>query len=374
MTQRRVAVFGAGNIGRGLLGWSFGRAGWEVVFIDVLPHLVDLINREGEYRVVEVGDRGRRTRLIKGVTAVNGLDASRAVSATASAEVVCTAVGPGILDRVTPTISDALVRSHSRIRNVLACENADPNSAFLLQHVTNRLGSPPAGVGFPETLVDRMVPGSTVEGLEVEVEERFDFKVAREDWVGEDPRVPGVELVGNLSLYRRRKLWLVNGLHAASAFLGLRAGHHTVAEAVSDPSIRERLEEIVVTMAAVLSSQLDEWSQTDLVAYGHFNLQRFEATTLVDPIRRVARNPLRKLGSTERLVEPAREAVRRGLPADALCDAIAAGLSLNDPQVVGMDDLHKAVQLNGWRGALGLGDDELSLSEKIKARLSQPAT
>lgn len=369
MTRRQVAVFGAGNIGRGLLGWLFGQAGWEVVFVDVFPQLVDLINREGEYRVVEVGSRGTTSRLITGVRALNGTDQDQAAKDVAAAELVCTAVGPGILSRVAPTIAAALSRRDSRIRNVLACENADPNSALLLRHVQDLLGDAPVGVGFPETLVDRMVPGSNGEGLQVEVEERFDFKVAAEAWVGDDPGVPGVDLVTNLGLYRKRKLWLVNGLHAAAAFLGLPAGHHTVAQAVSDPSIRIRLDQITATMAAVLSSQLEEWSQTELVEYGQFNLHRFENTTLVDPIRRVARNPLSKLGPTERLVGPAREAVRRGLSAGALCDAIAAGLSLDDDEVAGIEQLRQARRSEGWQAVLGLHHQDKHLEEMIRRRL-----
>ena len=369
MTRRQVAVFGAGNIGRGLLGWLFGRAGWEVTFVDVFPHLVDRINREGEFRVIEVGAGGRTSRVISGVRAVNGTDQDQAAREVAPAELVCTAVGPGILNRVAPTIATALSRSDSRIRNVLACENADPNSAQLLQHVQDLLGDAPAGVGFPETLVDRMVPGSTAEDLAVEVEERFDFKVARETWVGEDPGVPGFDLVANLGLYRKRKLWLVNGLHAAAAFLGLPAGHQTVAEAVSDPFIRSRLNEIVVTMAAVLSTQVEEWTQAELVEYGRFNLHRFETTTLVDPIRRVARNPLRKLGPAERLVGPAREAVLRGLPAGALADAIAAGLSLDDDRVEGMEELGKALRSHRWQAVLGLTEQDGPLLEMVEKRL-----
>ena len=355
------------------MGWLFGRAGWEVIFVDISSQLVDLLNREGSYRVIEVGTDSRSTQWIRGVRGVNATSAE-AASAAASAEIVCTAVGAGILDRVAPTIAAALSHRDSRIRNVLACENADPNSALLQKHVQKLMGTRPDGVGFPETLVDRMVPGSPGEGLEVEVEARFDFKVAGEDWVGEDPDVEGVELVDSLSLYRRRKLWLVNGLHAAGAFLGWQTGHETVAEAVSDPAIRERLEEISVTMATVLSAQLEEWTQEELAEYGRYNLQRFETSALVDPIRRVARNPLRKLGPTERLVSPAREAARRGLPSGALCDAIAAGLCLDDNQVEGMGELRDALKSGGWQSVVGLSEADRVLVEMLEKRMANPAT
>ncbi|MCY4368850.1 MAG: mannitol-1-phosphate 5-dehydrogenase [bacterium] len=370
MTTRRAVVFGAGNIGRGLLGWLFARSGWEVVFLDVSPQVVDLLNRNGSYPVIEVGSDGRSTRTITGVSAVDAGETEQAITATASAELVCTAVGAGVLGRVAPTIATALRREDSRIRNVLACENADPNTALLRQHIESLAGGVPQSVGFPETLVDRMVPGSAGGGLSLEVESRFEFKVARGDWMGVDPGIAGFELVPDLRLHRMRKLWLVNGLHAAAAFLGLEAGHETVAQSVSDPSIHARLEEIAETMAEVLASQVDDWQLEELVAYGRSNLDRFAGTALVDPIRRVARNPLLKLGPDERLVGPARAAARRGLPTEALCEAITAGLALTDDRVAGMAELHDALDAGGWLSVVGLGDADAPLIGNLRARMA----
>lgn len=369
MTTRRAVVFGAGNIGRGLLGWLFDRAGWEVVFVDISPELVRLLNRDRSYRVIEVGSSGRSTRTISGVSAVDANDTERAVTATASADLVCTAVGAGVLHRVAPTIASALCREGSRIGNVLACENADPNTALLRRHVESLAGNIEGEVGFPETLVDRMVPGSVQGGISLEVESRFEFKVAREDWVGVHPAIPDFELVTDLRLHRMRKLWMVNGLHAAAAFLGLETGHETVAQAVSDPSIRPRLDEIAGTMAAVLAAEVEDWRPEELVEYGRSNLDRFSGTALVDPIRRVARNPLRKLGPDERLVGPARAATRRGLPTEALCDAIAAGLALTDDRVAGIGELLHAIDSGGWQSVLGLDDADEPLIRVLQARM-----
>ena len=178
---------------------------------------------------------------------------------------------------------------------------------------------------------------------------------------------------GHLGMYRTRKLWLVNGLHAASAFLGLQAGHETIAQAVSDPGIRTRLEEMLETMAAVLSSESGERPGNELADYGRSNLERFSGAALVDPVRRVARNPLIKLGATERLVGPARAAARSGLPVGALCDAIVAGLSLRDGRVDGVDDLARALDGSGWESVLGLEAGE-PLAKVLKARMAQPAS
>ena len=369
MTGRRVTVFGAGNIGRGLIGWLFGRAGWEVVFVDISPELVGALNNEGSYRVVEVGHGGRSTETIGRVSAVSGTDTDRAVDATASADLVCTAVGAGALGKVAPVIAAALRQDGSRVGNVLACENADPNTALLRDHISGASGAVPAGVGFPETMVDRLVPGSTGEGLTVEVESAFDFKIAEEAWVGEPPGVEGFELVPDLVLHRKKKLWLVNGLHAGAAFLGLAAGHDSIAEAVSDPAIRTRLDEMVGTMAGVLAAEFGHRSDAELSGYGRSNLERFAGGALTDPVRRVARNPLLKLGPDERLVGPAREAARMGLPTGALCDAIVAGLSLDDPGVPGIDKLLDALAGGGWQSVVSLDPADGPLLRMLEQRI-----
>ena len=174
----------------------------------------------------------------------------------------------------------------------------------------------------------------------------------------------------HLVLHRKKKLWLVNGLHAAAAFLGLQAGHDSIAEAVTDPPIRTRLEEMVQTMAGVLAADFGLSSGAALAGYGRSNLDRFAGGALTDPVRRVARHPLRKLGPDERLVGPAREASRRGLPTGALCDAIAAGLSLEDSGVAGMDELLDALAGGGWRSVVGLDPEDGLLLRMLEGRMS----
>ena len=51
-----VAVhFGAGNIGRGFVGLILHRAGYQVVFADVVDELIDALSSRPSYLVNEVG-------------------------------------------------------------------------------------------------------------------------------------------------------------------------------------------------------------------------------------------------------------------------------------------------------------------------------
>ena len=55
----------------------------------------------------------------------------------------------------------------------------------------------------------------------------------------------GVELVQDVAPFERRKLWLLNGPHSATAYGGLLAGHETIAGAVTDPIIARFVRRLV---------------------------------------------------------------------------------------------------------------------------------
>ena len=47
----KIVVFGAGATGRGHVGLLAWQAGYEIVFVDINPKLVQTLEKSGEYRV-----------------------------------------------------------------------------------------------------------------------------------------------------------------------------------------------------------------------------------------------------------------------------------------------------------------------------------
>ncbi len=50
--MKTIVQFGAGNIGRSLVGQLFSQAGHKVIFIDAVDRIVEAINTKGRYDVV----------------------------------------------------------------------------------------------------------------------------------------------------------------------------------------------------------------------------------------------------------------------------------------------------------------------------------
>ena len=353
MTQ--AVQFGAGNIGRGLVGYVLRRSGYDVTFVDVVDDVVRQLNTLGRYPVRILTREGERVETIDGVRAVHAADIETVVGAVADADLVTTAVGPGVLPAVAEPIRDGLRRHPAAAVNVIACENMTGNSTRLRSLVEGQTTwAVPAWVGFPDCVVDRIVTGSTdpQQPFAVTVEESFEFLVARGSWVGPVPRIDGVMFVEDLEPYRVRKLWLVNGLHAAVAYLGAQRGYRRIDEAMRDPVIQRIVEGAAAESAAALQHLHPVFSREKLTEYASRSLARFRDPRLSDPIARVARDPLRKLGSGDRLCGPARVAVDAGLPARDLATAIAAALAYRAPDDPSAVQLGQAVERQGWRATL----------------------
>lgn len=124
-------------------------------------------------------------------------------------------------------------------------------------------------VTFPSTSIDRITPATEDELIaEVAKETGFadkapvvaepftswviegEFPAGRPEWEN-----AGVEFVGDIEPFERRKLWLLNGSHSLMAYYGQLRGHDTVAEAIADPVVREAVEKLWDEAAAHLTAE-----------------------------------------------------------------------------------------------------------------------
>ena len=149
---------------------------------------------------------------------------------------------------------------------VVSCDNLKDNGAKLGGAVRQyaELAAPELvgwideSIRFPNTMVDCIVPattGASLERVEAAIGQIDAAPVQREpfsQWVIEDrfagPRphweAAGAELVASVTPYEQLKLHVLNAAHSALAYLGIPRGHRYVREAIADPEIRRRLDEM----------------------------------------------------------------------------------------------------------------------------------
>jgi fructuronate reductase len=221
---------------------------------------------------------------------------------------------------------------------VVPCDNV-PNNGWVLEQgltqLANRISSELTlwlgeNVTFASTSVDRITPRTTARDIAI---------VAREtQWLDAAPVVTepfaswvisghfpagrprweqaGALFVNEIEPYERRKLWLLNGAHSILAYLGLEAGHVTVAQAVGDQRCRRAVESFWSSAAHHLPDELD------LRLYCSQLVERFENSRIEYQLEQIASDSVMKLRT--RIAPVIIAEVRAGRDCSAGVGAVAA--------------------------------------------------
>ncbi|HEX5882214.1 MAG TPA: mannitol-1-phosphate 5-dehydrogenase [Actinomycetota bacterium] len=345
-----VAVhFGAGTIGRGFVGLILHRAGYQVVFADVVDELIDALNTTPSYLVKEVGLDSSEERVDNYRVINSRRDEPAVTDEIASADIVTTAVGPTVLKFVAPVIAEGLRRRPAGAAPlaVMACENAINATDALQEHIRSAVPDAEwpavaARAVFANTAVDRIVPAQSPDaGLDVTVETYFEWAIERPPFGGHEPSIPDATWVDDLAPYIERKLFTVNTGHATTAYHGFVRGIGKLSDALDDDVVRAAVEGVLSETKRLLVAK-HGFSDEAQQAYVDKILQRFANPFLPDTVDRVGRQPLRKLSRTERLIAPAAELAERGVRPGHLLATVEAATRFDvpdDPQSVELQQL-----------------------------------
>eukprot|EP01053_Blabericola_migrator_P006530 Blabericola_migrator_1__6529@NODE_3293_length_1882_cov_1417_264463_g2056_i0_p1_GENE_NODE_3293_length_1882_cov_1417_264463_g2056_i0NODE_3293_length_1882_cov_1417_264463_g2056_i0_p1_ORF_typecomplete_len393_score80_02Mannitol_dh_C/PF08125_13/4_7e43Mannitol_dh/PF01232_23/2_8e12Mannitol_dh/PF01232_23/6_1e03F420_oxidored/PF03807_17/0_0031F420_oxidored/PF03807_17/3_5e03UDPG_MGDP_dh_N/PF03721_14/0_0011Sacchrp_dh_NADP/PF03435_18/0_062Sacchrp_dh_NADP/PF03435_18/1_2e033HCDH_N/PF02737_18/0_313HCDH_N/PF02737 len=352
--------FGAGNIGRGFIGKVLSEAGFEVIFADVVPALITELQKRKSFTVHVVGESEHDDVVTISDAVFSNTD--DVIDVMAQADLITTAVGPRILERIAPTIAKGLKERKqlgvTKPCNVIACENAIKASTSLKEFVIKDLTPEECEwvqkhIGFVDCAVDRIVPPARHEDiLEVTVEDFCEWVVDRTQFVGETlTEIQGMQYTDNLMAFVERKLMTVNTGHAICAYLGKLYGHKEIRTAIADARVKAVVEGAMRESGAVLVKRYN-MDPVAHEAYIQKILKRYANPHIVDDVTRVGREPIRKLSPEDRLIKPLRGAIEYGLPHDNLVKGVAAALLYNDPNDPQAVKLQKTIEALGWEGAL----------------------
>ncbi|MGP9538579.1 mannitol-1-phosphate 5-dehydrogenase [Brachybacterium sp. AOP43-C2-M15] len=373
----KAVHFGAGNIGRGFVGLLLHEAGCEVVFSDVAEALVSQLQQADSYTVSTVG-QDPTTTVVDGFSAINSAQDPEGLTAQiASADLVTTAVGAHILRFVAPNIAAGIAARPDGAPRlaVLACENAINATDLLEQEIrANYQGEDLEEKAlFANTAVDRIVPVQAEgAGLDVTVEDFYEWAVERGPFEGHEPDIPGITWVEDLGPYIERKLFTVNTGHATTAWHGWAAGHERIAEAIADPAVAREVEGVLAETSALLVAK-HGFAEEEMASYRTKVLGRFANTALPDPVERVGRAPLRKLSRHERIIGPAAELAERGLGHDALLSALSAALSFTpdgDEEVDRLQEILREEDADAATAEITGLDPDHPLSSQVRDRIA----
>lgn len=363
--HKRFVQYGAGNIGRGFIGQLFSEAGYEVIFIDVDPVVVDALNRERRYPVRVVSREGQSDSWVEPVSAVDGRDAAAVTAAIAGADMMATAIGANVLPRIAGLIAQGLeqrwLSGDLRPLDILVCENLMEAGTKLEAWIREAL--PPehhglfAGkVGLVEASIGRMVPVPTLEQktenpLLVRVEPYKTLPVDRAAFRGSLPSLQTLEPYAPFRVYLERKLYLHNMGHAMAAYLGDLHGCKYIHEAIERPDVRIFVQSAMTLCARALSLR-HGMPLEQLLKHVDDLLYRFGNPALGDTVQRVGGDPIRKIAPDDRLTGAARMCLSQGLFPGALVFGLAAALRFQADGDRAAGLLHEEITRDGLEQVL----------------------
>lgn len=353
-------MIGAGNIGRGFIGALLEKSGYHVTFADVAENLIAAINERKSY-TVHIQDKVQDQWTVTNISGISSAGQELVDAIAGDCELITTAVGLRILPIVAKPIAAGIrarrAAGSTRILNVVACENAIRGTSQLRDAVYSNLEGADIDyakeyVGFADCAVDRIVPKASFENpLDVAVEQYTEWDVEKGGWKGERPEIEGLGWVDNLDAYLERKLFTLNSGHAICAYLGTLKGYHTIVESIADPAVGELVHQAMWESGEGLIKKFG-FDPDAHHAYIERIFARFQNPFLADETQRVAREPIRKLAPSDRLMKPLMTAYGYGLPADHLIFGAAAALHFNCPEDEQSVELMKAIEDDGVEKAL----------------------
>jgi len=379
--MKKAVMYGAGAIGRGFIGQLFSESGYEVVFIDINPTVLERLNQDRSYPVRVIAEEKFKEITVKNVRAVSAADVEPVASEIASADIMATAVGVNVLPKIAKPVAAGLKmrwgKGNFTPLNIIICENMLDANHYLAKLVKQELDEQEKKqfdetIGLVEASIGRMVPPVTQEmqegnPLRVWVEPYCELPVDKAAFKGDIPEIKNMVPFAPFDFYIQRKLFMHNMGHATTAYLGFLCNKTYLWETVKISTVKLLVLRALLESGAAMSQEHNVPMQK-LVEHAEDLLYRFSNTLLGDTVERVGKDPVRKLSENDRLIGAAKLCVRQGIKPVYISLGIAAGFMFAPESDEAAKKVQKVIEEKGVEKGLeefcGL-DASSSISELV---------
>jgi mannitol-1-phosphate 5-dehydrogenase len=350
--------FGAGNIGRGFMGQLFWEAGFETIFVEASKPLVELLNARQFYtlRLLDAYSVRAVQMRIDRFKALHIDQKGEIEEAIADSQLICTAVGVKNLSAVAPVIAAGLRKRcdcGAAAVDVWLCENQLGAAGILEKRVAAHLEGKyrtwlEDKVGFVGTAVARMVRSQEDrerqgDPLLVVSDAHHELPYDVREVKAPLPRISGLQPSANFAAEMERKLYTHNLGHASLAYLGKLRGCQYMHESLQEPILNMVFEGALNETSEALVRKYPAYIDAGEHARIRADVRvRFGNPLLMDTVKRVAKDPLRKLGPEERLIGSAKLCLSQGVFPDNIATICGAALNYDesdDPEAVRLQQM-----------------------------------
>ena len=341
--SKRIMIWGAGKIGRGFVAEAFDRGGYELVFVDADENLVSRLNEEGRYTLVKAPPKAEPEVItFEGYSALHISETEKIDDLVAEVPYIAVVVFPKVFPALAKSLAPGIEArvATGRPLDIIICANARGAAEAFRPHMEAELTEKgkryfAEKVGLAETVIMR-VGVSTPErfaaygDLTVTTSDFPYMPVDKSAFRGDFPEVPILRPMDGIEAEETRKFYTYNMVHAIYAYAGRMRGHETVTEAAADPLVAREVDAALEEAARALDAEYG-FGAEEMKEWNRKVVENLTNPLLEDSLERLGKDPIRKLGYSDRLVGPARLCKFHGVLPYYLSKAIARAFFYENP-------------------------------------------
>jgi mannitol-1-phosphate 5-dehydrogenase len=310
-------IIGGGAIGRGFLPWLLDS--FDLDILDASPKLVSGIRAQGGYYSFMTDGQRLTEKWVQPRRVAQTFDELGQLDH----DIAFIAVGPRNATRLPAGIT--------RVRCPIFSLENDPAT---VDWIKQAYGLKAVYFGVPDVITSSTASPESLERdrLALHTEDGVMYLQRPSDL---DPALerllPKVHwlAIERLNQEWDAKLYIHNAPHCIAAYLGHMAGCTHLHEALAKPPVRRIVEGVIDELLCALKL-VTPYDHQFIESYAIKEVRRFSNRLLFDPVARVAREPLRKLHPSGRLMGALRLLLSTGVNPTYLMAGIAAALNYGD--------------------------------------------
>lgn len=349
--MKHALIIGAGRLGKGFIGETLANAkGWRTTFIDIDDKVIDAMKHQGYYDVCVHRETSIEEHRVQGYDAYTWKQ-SGAMESVVDADVIYFVIYPEQIPQAICSVCEGLYHrakeQPDKKLSIIFITNKNHLMNGIEQQFMKHLPAETHAwfqeqVVLRDSIVRRSTDAQSNTALQIRttavlsllIQQPLNVDISDIEWM---------ETCDQLELLKDVKVFVVNGPHAASAFMGYYKGYETINEISSDEEGAAFIQKVE---KEITEGVLQHYPLTKEQLY---NLSHFPAAKgeMIDYIYRVAYDPIRKLTKGDRLAGSAAMCYAHGLSYDAIAKAMAYGFLYDEPRDAQAIALQEQIQKMG---------------------------
>ena len=158
MMDKAVLIIGAGKIGRGFIAHLFYRSGYKIWLLDASKEVVELLDREKQYRIDIAGDSEDAMEYVRVEGALHLDDQEQVAQVLSKTDLIASSVGASNIESIAEYMKPLLASRGGRPLNWIICENATHPAKTIKDILLRNADEPAADRNCQAKLIPTMWP------------------------------------------------------------------------------------------------------------------------------------------------------------------------------------------------------------------------